>query len=380
MANHIYQLICIMVFATSLNQVAADGWKFEEPITFLDEDKTFSTDMKCDDELIVSGQKGWSGEARVYAIATKKLKYVLQCNKLQDTPAPFSYDNIQVSLGKNVIGTFSGNDGTVSIWDRNDGNLLYQEKHHGKGVRLGGIEVMDDCVITGAEDGSLIFVEKIAGEWEISHKSKENRDSITHIAADENWLVTGHKRNIKLWNLAERKLVKTFDIEDGAIRENKDWIIRKSIKKLVGMINPAPVNPVWMVTLNYPYAFAVGGSYWNGVKVWDMEKGVQIRHILKDEKGYESIHSNGQLLTFGEYVTSWMSGRDDGRMLKLGVYDIKQLADPGIMNENLWSKSFQYSGSISSKRFRAATNNNNLIVDHGRKQIDIIKFEKENEI
>lgn len=322
------------------------GWKFAEPITFEVEKKGSVIGVACDDEIIVTGHSDWEGQAKVWDLETGELKYTMLCNKLGNTPAPFSHDSIQMSLGKNVIGTLSTNDHTVSIWDKKDGTCLYKKIHHGQYVNVYGIAVTDDYVLSGAEDGSLIFMENVGGEWKITHKSEENKDGITHIAADGKWAVTGHRNTMKLWDLEERKMVETPN--------------EVSIK-------------CGMVVLNYPFAFAIGE--WNGVQVWDMEKGVQIRHILEYEKGYQFISSNCKLLTFSEAVNSWSSGDDDGRMLKLGVYDIRQLGDPEIESENLWTKTFEYPSDYLSLRATAAANSNSIIVDHRSSKFDIIKFE-----
>jgi len=335
----------------SLNNILkiySTGWKFEEPLTFEDEKKRGVISLACDDELIVCGIAGWGGDAKVYDIATQKIKFELKCNKLKDMPEPFSWDNVQVALGKYVIATLSSNDHTVSIYGRRNGALLYQEKHHGKMVDVCGIEVTDDYVLTGASDGSMFFMENVHGEWMITHKAEENKDAIFHISADGNHAATGHRRGIKLWDLENRALIKSVTMGGAA-----------------------------MLTFNYPCAFAIGAHLWNGVQVWDMEKGCLIRHVLKDEKGYRAIHSNGRLLTFCENVNSWVSGTDDDRKLKLQVYDVRQLGDPKVSTEDLWKNPFEYPGDYLSKHVTAASNSSSLIVDNRSEKFDIIKFEKE---
>jgi len=174
-------------------------------------------------------------------------------------------------------------------------------------------------------------------------------------------------KTIKLWDLEERKLVETANHAFG--NQAYHYII-----SLVSDCNHVS-DGCGMVVLNYPYAFAIAGRNWKGVQVWDMERGVKIRHILEDEKGYRFISSNGKLLTFCEEVHSWSSGTDDGRLLKLGVYDVRQLGDPEVETENLWTKTFEYPGDYLSKHVTAAANSHSLIVDHRSEKFDIIKFE-----
>ena len=100
-------------------------WKFSEPIvTKYDYVMRGVNSFACDDDLIVCGYS--RGLARVYDVATGELKFELQCN----AQPIIGHDGVQLDLGKNVIGTVTEK-GTVSVWNRKDGTLLYQEKHHG---------------------------------------------------------------------------------------------------------------------------------------------------------------------------------------------------------------------------------------------------------
>ena len=137
-------------------------------------------------------------------MSTGELKFQLHCNTI---PMQIN-DEVQIDLGQNVIGTVT-DPGTapVSVWDRKDGTLLYQDKHHGEHESVWGIKVTDDYILTGAGNGSLFILESIEGVWTITHKLYENREVITHIDADGKWAVTGTGKSINLWDPEEHKLV-----------------------------------------------------------------------------------------------------------------------------------------------------------------------------
>ena len=107
------------------------AWTIDTLADYEDEDKHGVIDMACDEELVVVGQSGWSGEARVYDVKNGELRFKLQCNDLGDTPAPFSHDSILVWLGTSIIVTVGTNDNTLSVWDRS-GTLLAQDLHKDK--------------------------------------------------------------------------------------------------------------------------------------------------------------------------------------------------------------------------------------------------------
>ena len=101
-------------------------WKFHDPsVTEYDFGMMGVNSLACDDELIVCGYL--KGQAKVFDLATGELRFEVQCN----TQPSDSYDDqVQLDLGKNVIGAITEK-GTVSIWNREDGTLLYQEFHPG---------------------------------------------------------------------------------------------------------------------------------------------------------------------------------------------------------------------------------------------------------
>jgi len=361
-----------------------DLWELGSVAVFEDEEKRGIISMVCDEELVVFGRRGWSGEARAYDVSTGELKFKLQCNKLKDTPAPFSHDNIYVKLGENIILTAATNDNTVSIWDKS-GTLLAQDLHKDKekitemerikamdgdekerwfeeisagmseeekqmkmmeiafGVvpnekKIMSFGVKEDTVFAGTENGLLLIIESVDGEWKIT-KEVEINGKVSDIEVDGNWAVLNRNRSLVVWDIEKGELVEGLKVDVGGCR---------------GFVNV------------YPHVFLIGcGDDKTGVQIWNLEKGEMVRHLLKGEKEYEFVYTNGRFLTICEEIHCWISGEE--RMLKLAVYDTEELVIP-VPEESLKSKCFEYS-SEQDATVRAVTNSKSLIVDH-----DAIKF------
>jgi len=327
---------------TQLKKRLINQWKFSEPFqTQFDEGASGVNFLVCDDDLVVCGYT--RGQARAYDACTGELRYELQCIS---HPVRF-YDGVQLDLGKKVLASVTDT-GTVSIWNRNDGTLLYQGKHHGDHEsHVFGIKVTDDYVLTGAGDGSFFILESINGEWKIAHKMFDNKEGITHIDADGKWAVTGTRKSVKLWDLNERKLIES--------------------------IKPVLVK-VWMLSFIYPHVFVVGGEDWNGVQIWDMVKCVKIRHILEEKLPYHNIHTNRRFLTISEYNDTWAGEHHES--CSVSVYDVLELVNTKIEDKNLWFKDSDYLPGEYFEQVNAVTNTTSLIVSHASK-LSISNFWKD---
>eukprot|EP00092_Neocalanus_flemingeri_P102780 GFUD01131478.1.p1 GENE.GFUD01131478.1~~GFUD01131478.1.p1 ORF type:complete len:420 (-),score=82.95 GFUD01131478.1:30-1289(-) len=297
--------------------------------------------LVCDNEIIVCGYT--RGQARVYDISTGELKFQLQCNSQRRRRRSYN-DGVQLDLGKTVIGSVTDT-GTVTVWDRRDGTMLYQDKHHGAHESVFGIKVTDEYVLTGAEDGSVCILERIEGNWIIKQKLYENREMITHIDADGKWAATGTRQGVKLWDL------ETF--------------------KLVENVNPVQVK-VMMLAFSYPHAFVVGGDDWKGIQVWDLVKCVLIRQVLEDLKTFYNIHLNGRFLTVSECNTTGY----EKAMCAVVVYDVSELIDTKVETKLLWKNKFEYSIGQNSEQINAVSNSTSLVVSHASK-ISILNFWKD---
>lgn len=355
---------------------------------FVDEEKRNVRTMACDEELIVVGVSGWDGVARVYDITTGEIKFKLQCNNLGDTPEPFSHDNILVWLGKSIIVTVSSNDNTLSIWNRS-GTLLAQDMHKDKE------KIADMKRIKAMEDNEIeeYFMEKTAG---MSEEEKynftmafafgivPNLKEIKSLTVKDDWIYGGFDGGFFIIGNTdgEWKIIKEVKLEYkvkdigvagkliaiGKVEEGKKiFSFWDPEKEEMAEDIKLELKNFWSCKFIYPNIFIIGGHRDDdktGVEIWNIETGEMVRHILKGEKEYESIDTNGKFLAVCEEIHSWISGEEN--ILKLAVYNVDQLLDIDIPEESLWSQCYEYSTlDLGAEHVRAVLNEKCLIVNHG---------------
>ena len=288
----------------------------------------------CDGYLIVCGYS--QGQVRGYHVDTGELRYELQCNY----PPARRSDEVQLVLSKNMVATVTES-GTVSLWNKLDGTLLYQAAHHVNHLSVHGIMITDEFLITGAGDGTVVIVENIEEKWMKTHELHENTECVTHVDVDGKWAAIGTRNSITLLDLVEHKLV-----------EN---------------VKPIQVKG-WMLSFLYPHVFVVGGIDFPGVQVWDMVGCVMVRHVAEGMQPFHHIHTNGHFLTVSEYNDMSTADGPDRSALVV-VFDITELIDTSIDTNALWKKSFDFSPSTIS----AVATKTSLIVSHN-KNISILRF------
>ena len=311
-----------------LREMLTNQWRSSQPaITVYSLGIGRVSSIVCDGYLILCGYS--RGQVRVYNADTGELMYELQCNY----PPARRSDEVQLVLSKNMVGTVTAS-GTVSLWNKREGTLLYQAAHHENHLSVYGIMITDEFLITGAGDGTVVIVKYIEGKWVKTHEMHENTGCVTHVDVDGKWAAIGTRNSIKLLDLVEQKLV-----------EN---------------VKPIQVKG-WMLSFLYPHVFVVGGIDFPGVQVWDMVGCVRIRHVLDGMQPFHHIHTNGHFLTVCEYnEMSTADGPD--RSALVVVFDISELIDTSVDTKDLWMKSFDFSPSTIC----AVATKTSLIVSHNK--------------
>jgi len=376
------------------------SWTVEEVGEYEDTEKRGGVDMVCDEEIVVVGLSGWSGEARVYDIQSGNLRFKLQCNDLGETPAPFSHDNIMVWLGNSVIVTMGLNKNTLMIWDKSTGAMLAQDLHKDKekademswikesikgmeppeadkwvkenlieklgwsqekvdyigmamvfGIipnqrELTGLTVKDD-VIYGGYDGGMLIIANQDGEWKkVKEVKLDFKPSEIELAGDCIAVVKVEegKKKMKLWDPEKEEMGEMLSVE---------------------------MKAFYNCRFVYPHILMVGGrgSCDNtGVEIWNVETNEFVRHLLKGEKKYEFISTNGKFFAVCEFVNSFCSG--DDKSLKVAVYNVEQVLDPGVPEESLWSHCLEYK-LADLDHVRAVLNSTHLIVNHSATKLSV---------
>jgi len=314
-------------------------WRYEEPVTHqYDHGMRGVNYAVCDEEIIVCGYM--RGEARVFDISTGSLKYELKCNDPTDGTIRL-YDGVQLDLGRTMIGTVTDT-GTVSLWNKNDGTKLYMDNHHREGEQVLGLKVTDDYALTGCGDGSVIVLKNRDDRWSVVKKLDDNKEEITHIDADGKWMVTGSKKDIRLWDMEHCKLLE----------------------------NTKPVSvKVWMLSFRYPHVYVVGGEDWTGVQVWDMVNCVLIRHFMRDEFSFHNIAAHDNIIILSEL-------NENNEVCSVFVHDATELLDKKVDSAKLWKRNFSFPHGSYFEQINAVSNTTSLIVCHKGK-ISILNFWKD---
>jgi len=337
----------------------------------------------------VVGLSGWSGEAYVYDIKTGENKFVLKANTLEDTPEPFSWDNVIVWLGKSIIVTFGTNDNTLTVWDRS-GNLLAQDLHKDKEK----IAEMKRVKALGDQEKEAYFEEKTGGMSEEEQYSfmmqmafgvVPNDKKIVSLAVKEDTIYAGYEKGILIFGNVDGdwKEVKNIELnyEANETEHAGEMLAIGKVtegKKVFSLFDPE--NPELGLkelktelkyfsscTFVYPHIFMIGGrgeEDRTGVEIWNIETGEMVRHLLKGEKRYESIHTNGKFFVVSEFINSYSSG--DEKTLKVAVYNVEQVLDQGVSEEDLWKESFEYAIDDLT-HMRAVLNDKNMVISNDKK-------------
>ena len=376
------------------------SWKIEEIAEYEDEDKRGGICMACDDEIVVIGRSGWSGEANVYTIQTGELKFKLKCNNLEDTPEPFSHDNILAWLGTSIIVTLGLNDNTLKIWDKADGTLLADDLHKDKEKmeEMKKVQNMED------EEKEAWFNEKTVG-WDEEKKQMfmyqiafgvvENARKFECLTVKDDMVYGGYDGGLLIIGKegGEWKIVKEIklDYKLNEIESSGSWFAVAKVEedhKMFSLWDPEKEDMGEQFTgkmkyfahckFVYPHLLMVGGRGdcdKTGVEVRHVETGELVRHLLQGEKRYEfiSLSNDGKFFVVCEFVNSFSTG--DDKSLKLAVYNVEQVLDPSIQEENLWSHTMEYKLS-GLDHVRGVINQDYLIVNHSDTKLSVHSLEQ----
>lgn len=368
-------------------------WTVNKIDDFEDDDKEQVVSMACDDEILVMGVKGFAGEARLYDIKTGKLKTTFRCNDSGDSPNQFSHNEyINVFLtNKNII-TYESSENSLWIWDR-EGKLVAKDPHkneeeHEELQRLmamdeeerdiafaelakgmteeqvfglamqcaAGIAASDkmiECITVtddgkiyaGLEEGFLIIAE-VEGSWKIIEENPLDY-KVNRISVDGKWIAL---------NQADTSTIRLWNEELQEFSEDHKDLELKYFEKM------------W---LHYPFIFIAGKNIDKyGIDIFSFETGLLVREMLKEGKRqYRSMHSNGKLLAICEEVHDWRDSDEWRKMenLDVALYDLAQLVDENVKNEDLWNFTAIFSVKDMEKEYIVgALSEKNLVVNYMR--------------
>ena len=211
--------------------------------------------------------------------------------------------------------------GLVTIFGKHDGRIEYREDPHDSTRMVFGLKMLEERALTGAEDGVIHVLQRnSANQWGLVGRLTGHA-GVTHIDGDENWICSGTRRNIQMWDLQNMTLAET----------SQEMLVK-----------------VWMLSYSFPFVYVVGGEDWKGFKMFNVRTGEKVRDIkvcLFDSqsvnqillsqvnKPYHNVQCNGQILTLCE-----MNDSDAGGRVAVVLYDAKQLTDIDILDKDLWQR------------------------------------------
>jgi len=383
---------------TSGESLAGRSWQITKLKDFEDEEKRVVSIASDEDLLVVGLNLG--GQARVYDVKTGELKFTLNCYQLDDKPEFVEQDYIEVLINSRNIVTMGINDNILTIWDRN-GNMVARNLHKDKEahkelerfknlddrerqaylkkrtagmspleafqfkekIQLGIVETdkkitsisLSDNgkIYAGTRDGILVLAEDNNGNWRIEEDVKLSFEVDT-IAAEGSRILVGYFDGsqivLRLWD----EKAKWFPDDQKVLK----------VKVFTGM------------KFLYPYVFLYGGNTdQTGVEIWSLDTGKRVRYLLQGEKEYEHLASNGKFMAICQEKHSGTSGYEVD--LKLAVYNVEQLVDPRISNEDLWNFSTSYSvKDMGPESILSSFSDHQLIVNHGATKFSVFEFEE----
>ena len=167
------------------------------------------TTLSCDDTVLVCGMV--NGHANVYDLASLNLLAVLDCRPHHDN---LSYMGVTSDVGRDVVATISRK-GDVSVWRKADWSNVFKESLHGD-RSVWHVKVVANLIITGGDDARLALLSWDGNQVSLMRMIEEETallNRITGLDSDGEWLLYGTRKELKVWNLPENKMVYSCDLE-----------------------------------------------------------------------------------------------------------------------------------------------------------------------
>jgi len=191
--------------------------------------------------------------------------------------------------------------------------------------------------------------------------------------------VQAHEGGGMGWNVKEVELnFKPSEIERAGefiavakVEEGKKKIhLWDPEKQEMGETLSGEMKDFWNCRIIYPHIFMVGGRGTDktGIEIYNIETNEFVRHLLKGEKKYEFISTNGKFFAVCDFVNSFSTG--DDKSVKVAVYNVEQVLDTDIPEESLWSHCLEYKLQ-GLHHVRAVLNDTHLIVNHSATKLSV---------
>jgi len=216
-------------------------------------------------------------------------------------------ESVQLDMTEEVVVTVTGC-GVVTVWDRVTMEMLYREAHHGYEPVL-GVRAVGDVVITGGINGSMAVLSLSQTMPRVKLEClqrEEGQRSINHLDCDMVHVLVGTDHDMRLW----------------------DMTVRSSPR----VVSSVPAEHVCCCVLSYPYAACTGLFASYGVQIWDMLKGIQLRHLHVDLSMWVVQIKDNVL------ATSMSGDMNIASTPSIFLHDLGELVDTSIKDKDLWAR------------------------------------------
>jgi len=211
--------------------------------------------------------------------------------------------SVQLDMTKDIIVTVTGC-GVVTMWSRKTFLPLYRNHHHGYEPVL-GVRCLADLVVTGGIQGSMaVFTVKDEEVTLESLVEEPGQTSINHLDVQGDHVLVGTDRDMRLWGVEDRTKPK--------------------------LLSTVPAEHVCCCVLFYPQAACTGLILRPGLQIWDMVRGVPLRHLHPNHSMWV-VAVKGDLLATS---TSTVAGEEHSIFIH-STTELSRGASPG---EAVWER------------------------------------------
>ena len=256
---------------------------------------------------------------------------------------------VLVSLGVGIIATDCL--GVISIWNKRTGGMEYRGKVAKFENESGVIQVVrgqeEVVMVGGLRDGGFAILARGEEGWQVKITlATPNQGRVTGFLSECERLVVvagrlredDQEAGVSVWSLGDgQPLNISTDIQPGRFQ-----------------------------ALAFPHLFTTCSKDYPGVKVWDVEGGKLVLHLLPATLGLHPLAACHHLSTNGPFlvVQAFQEGEEAGNSLvvKLLRHEEMTLTDAG--DESLWSRTV-YKGQFKMPFYHLPLTSTGLMVQAG---------------
>jgi len=308
--------------------------RIQVPITQLAVTGSTVVSMECDDQNVYCGLS--NGGVQVFNILTGNMEYILKGG----------WVNAMVGVNSSIVVSCFMYSGSMNFWNKTDWTRLDGSCVQNMDTDIRCLKVTEKNVFTGRADGSISVMEvgfgSGVGDWGQRYLLKNNFGDIKHIESDGEWLIIATKHDIKVFKME-------VDTEPSFVTNIPDVATN--------------------VALAYPCLLVVNEDNFEGLRVWNLEKQYQLRHIRLNGRMFAEVAINGTRVAIMETIA--VDSEEDNFVF---VFDLAEICDINIPVDKLWRRVRIYE-TEGERDAHVGLSSTSLVLSHG-KSLNIQDFWK----